>query len=94
MRRKPAVIAYDISSNKRRRRVRRCLMAWRLDSQYSVFECRLTIQEAEELLLQLCKEIAPEQDSLLFIWLDGHRKPRALTKSATISFNQAVVYAG
>ena len=94
MTRKPAVIAYDISNNKRRRRVRRRLMAWRLDSQYSVFECRLTPREAEELLLQLCDEIDDSKDHLLFIWLDGRRDPVALTRAATIQFNQALVYAG
>lgn len=38
MSRQPAVIAYDIACDKRRRQVARCLKAWRLDGQYSLIE--------------------------------------------------------
>jgi CRISPR-associated protein Cas2 len=66
MRRRPAVIAYDIADNKRRRRIHRCHQLWQLDSQYSVFECRWHINEAEELLLQLCDMMDEQKDKLLF----------------------------
>ncbi len=94
MRRKPAIIAYDISSNKRRRRIHRCLQSWRLDSQYSVFECRIGAREAEELLLQLTEMMDKETDKLLFVWLDSHREPRAMTRGARICFNEPTVYQG
>ena len=94
MRRRAAIIAYDISSNRRRRRVRRRLQAWSLDSQYSVFECLLAGREAEELLLQLTELIDVDSDKLLFVWLDHYREPRALTRGANIAFGEAAIYHG
>ena len=94
MARKPAVIAYDISSDKRRRRVARCLKAWRLDGQYSVFECRLTDREAEELFLELIDLIDTESDCLLLAWMDNARESRALTQAGRIGFRQPTLYLG
>lgn len=94
MKRKPAVIAYDISCNKRRRKVYRCLLAWQLDCQYSVFECLLTEREAEELFIQLTALIDEEEDSLLLAWLSQKRQAKALTQHARISFLSPLCYAG
>lgn len=94
MKRRAVVIAYDISSNKRRRRVFRCLQAWQLDSQYSLFECLLTQREAEELFLQLTDMIDESEDSLLLAWLDGHQQPRAVTPKTRLGFQQPVWYQG
>lgn len=94
MKQKSAIIAYDISCNRRRRQALKVLQAWQLASQYSVFECQLARQEAEELLLQLTHILDPEADKLLFTWLDGRRESRALTKAAQLGFRRAVVYAG
>jgi CRISPR-associated protein Cas2 len=92
MKRKPVVIAYDITSNKRRRQLFRCLKSWKLDAQYSVFECMLTYSEAEELFLQLTNLMDPEKDALLLTWLDGDREALALTKCAGIGFKVPVLY--
>lgn len=94
MRRKPAIIAYDIVSDKRRRRVHRCLTAWRLDCQYSVFECRLTYREAEELFLQLSGYIDEQEDSLMLVWLHDTLPSRAVTSKASIGFQIPLWYAG
>jgi len=94
MPRRPAVIAYDICCNKRRRRVYRCLLAWQLDCQYSVFECNLTVREAEELFIQLTHLIDEAEDSLLLAWLSQTHKAKAVTEYATISFLSPVCYAG
>jgi CRISPR-associated protein Cas2 len=94
MRRTPAVIAYDISCNKRRRKVYRCLLAWQLDCQYSVFECNLTEFEAEELFIQLTKIIDETEDSLLLAWLSNKHKAKAVTQHASISFLSPVCYVG
>lgn len=94
MRRRPVVIAYDISCNKRRRKVYRCLLAWQLDCQYSVFECSLTELEAEELFIQLTKIIDEDEDSLLLAWLSQKHKAKAITQHAHISFLSPVSYAG
>ncbi|MFZ1342880.1 CRISPR-associated endonuclease Cas2 [Thiothrix eikelboomii] len=92
MKRRAAVIAYDISSSQRRRRVHRRLQAWKLDSQYSVFECELTGFEARELFVQISEIINPETDKLLLMWLDGHREAQSLTQVARIGFKQPVWY--
>ncbi|MCX7093893.1 MAG: CRISPR-associated endonuclease Cas2 [Methylobacter sp.] len=89
-----AIVAYDIVDNKKRRRIFRCLQAWQLSSQYSVFECQLSQKQSEELLLQLCQIIDKDQDKLLFVWLDRQRPARALTKRASINFNKPARYIG
>lgn len=70
MKRRAAVIAYDISKNKIRRQVHRTLMEWRIDGQKSVAECALTTAEADELCLQLLDLIDPITDRLALVWLD------------------------
>ncbi len=92
--RKPVVIAYDIVSNKRRRQVARCLRTWRLDGQYSLFECRLTAVEADELFMQLVELIDPEEDALLLAWMDNTRASRPITRCARIGFQAPTLYLG
>ncbi|BBO79923.1 CRISPR-associated endonuclease Cas2 [Desulfosarcina ovata] len=92
MKRKPIIIAYDITSNKRRRKLFRCLRSWKLDAQYSVFECLLTDDEAKELFLQLTNLMDLEEDSLLFTRLDPHREAAALTRCKEIGFKVPVLY--
>lgn len=94
MKRKAAIIAYDISCNKRRRKVFRCLKAWSLDSQYSLFECQLTRREAEELFIQLSDLIKQDEDTLLLAWLDKRHKIKMLTKSAGFGFRVPGWYVG
>lgn len=89
-----AIIAYDIVDNKKRRRIFRCLQAWQLSSQYSLFECQLNQKQSDELLLQLCEIIDKDQDKLLFVWLDKQHPARALTKRASINFNKPARYIG
>jgi CRISPR-associated protein Cas2 len=73
MHRRPAVIAYDISADRTRRAVFRVLREWRLDGQRSVHECLLGEQEADELFLQLARELDPATDRLLLAWLNPRR---------------------
>lgn len=94
MKRKSAIIAYDISCNKRRRSVFRCLQAWSLDSQYSLFECQLTQSEAQELFIQLSTLINEDEDTLLLAWLDKRHKVRLLTKNTRFSFKAPSWYVG
>jgi len=94
MARKPAVIAYDIRCDRRRRRVARCLQSWRLDGQYSVFECRLTQSEAQELFLQLVELIDEKEDALLLAWMDAGRESRPVTRCARIGFQAPSLYLG
>lgn len=94
MKRKSAIIAYDISCNKRRRKVFRCLKSWSLDGQYSLFECQLTRHEAEELFIQLSDLIDEDEDTLLLAWLDKRHKLRMLTQKSGHSFQEPAWYIG
>lgn len=94
MPRQAAVIAYDIRCDKRRRRVARCLQSWRLDGQYSVFECRLTEAEARELFLQLVDLIDGTEDALLLAWMDPGRASKPVTHCARIGFQVPSLYLG
>ncbi len=92
MKRKATIIAYDITDNKRRRQLFRCLKKWKLDAQYSVFECMVTDAEAKELFLQLTSLMDLNEDSLLLTRLDPHRKAEALTRCTEIGFKVPVLY--
>lgn len=93
MKRKPAVIAYDIISDKRRRQLFRVLKNWKLEAQYSVFECRLSQAEANELFLQLTELMDEKEDALLLTWMDNNREAISLTKGGKIGFKIPVLYA-
>jgi CRISPR-associated protein Cas2 len=71
---RPIVVAYDISVNKKRAAVRKILKEWNLDNQKSVYECRLTQAQAEELFLQLSHEIDTKTDNLIMAWVEPRRK--------------------
>ena len=94
MKRKATIIAYDIACNKRRRKVFRCLQAWSLDGQYSLFECQLSQREAEELFIQLSCLINEEEDTLMLAWLDKRRKVSSLTSNSRIGFQVPAWYVG
>ena len=82
---RPIVVAYDISVNKKRARVRKILKEWNLDNQKSVYECRLT--QADELFLQLSHEIDIKTDNLIMTWLEPLRKilTRGLGKHTSVN---------
>lgn len=77
MKRRPAIIAYDIANNRTRRRVYRLLLEWRMEGQRSVHECRLTEAEATELFVQLAETIDQDSDRLLLAWLAPRRPASA-----------------
>ncbi len=74
---RPCVVAYDIASNRIRRKVLRLLREWRLDGQKSVHECRLTHRQAEQLFAELAALIDPETDRLLLTWIQPRRRGAA-----------------
>ena len=94
MKRRAMVIAYDITDNKRRRKLFRVLKNWKLSAQYSVFECKLSQAEASELFLQLTDLLDEEQDMLLLARLDSSRKSRGLTTCSGIGFKAPILYMG
>ncbi len=77
-RRFPAVVAYDISENRTRRRVFRILRDWRIEGQKSVAECFLSYREAEELFVQLQEEVDPVTDRLALAFLHTPLRIRTL----------------
>lgn len=70
---RPIVIAYDIHNNKTRAQIYKILTEWRLGGQKSVHECRLKMDQAEELFLQLSELLDTKTDKLLMAWLENHR---------------------
>lgn len=77
MQRRPAIVAYDISDNRKRRAALRILREWRLDGQKSVHECLLTDAEAAELVIQLSEVIDDDTDRLLLAWVTPQRSALA-----------------
>ncbi|WP_044413449.1 CRISPR-associated endonuclease Cas2 [Thiomicrospira microaerophila] len=89
MSRFPAIIAYDIVCNKRRRQVHKSLIRWRISSQKSVHECLLNRQEAQALFIELGEKIDPATDRLLLAWLNNDRHIYTQgAQGARIDFNQ------
>jgi CRISPR-associated protein Cas2 len=89
---RPIVIAYDISKNKIRARVRKILKEWNLSNQKSVYECRLTKVQAEELFLQLSYEIDKKTDNLLMTWLEPRRGILFLGQGKHTSMNKKMFF--
>lgn len=63
------LICYDISDDKRLRRVFKTMRAWGDHLQYSVFECQLTPGDVVRLRSQLSEIIHHTQDQVLFVLL-------------------------
>ncbi len=91
MAKRKVVVAYDISDNKTRKRVRKILKDWRIGGQKSVHECLLSMNEAQELFIQLSAPLNHSTDSLMMAWIDSNRTVlcRCLAKTM-INFNQFV----
>uniref|UniRef100_B8HYV2 CRISPR-associated endoribonuclease Cas2 n=1 Tax=Cyanothece sp. (strain PCC 7425 / ATCC 29141) TaxID=395961 RepID=B8HYV2_CYAP4 len=70
------VIAYDISCNKRRKKVADLLCGYGQRVQYSVFECVLTPDKYNELQKRLKKRYKETEDSIRFYPLSGHTLPQ------------------
>lgn len=66
------IVAYDISSNKRRKKVSDLLEGYGRRVQYSVFELVLVRSKYDELKRKLRRHVNPEEDSIRFYPLSGH----------------------
>jgi CRISPR-associated protein Cas2 len=60
------VVAYDIPSDRRRRKVHKTLCGFGQWTQYSLFECYLTKKERLTLGGKLDRLLEPEEDSVRF----------------------------
>jgi CRISPR-associated protein Cas2 len=61
------LICYDISDDKRLRRVFRTMRAWGDHLQFSVFECQLNPGELARLRAELATIIHHQEDQVLFV---------------------------
>ncbi|OKH15961.1 CRISPR-associated endonuclease Cas2 [[Limnothrix rosea] IAM M-220] len=67
------LVAYDISDNKRRKKIADLLEGYGCRVQFSVFECRLSVKKYGELKQRLRRYYREEeQDSLRFYPISGH----------------------
>lgn len=65
------IIAYDITSDKRRTKVHKTLSGFGAWTQYSLFECYLTEKQYLQLRQRLAKILEESQDSVRFYALCG-----------------------
>lgn len=71
------VFSYDVSENRRRRRIARRLEDHATRVQFSVFETRMTRTKAEALGQRLAAELGPGDSLRVYaIGADGHRRSR------------------
>lgn len=63
------VISYDISDDKRRRKVMKTLEDYGTRVQYSVFECRLLPAELNRLRKLLRPHVHPTEDNIRFYFI-------------------------
>ncbi|HZU29011.1 MAG TPA: CRISPR-associated endonuclease Cas2 [Bryobacteraceae bacterium] len=61
------LVAYDITDDKRLRRVFQTCRAWGDHLQYSVFECQLTPRDLARLRAELAAIIDHRRDQVLFV---------------------------
>lgn len=74
------VISYDISNNKRRRKIARLMENYGTRVQYSVFECRLTKERYEELYSRLAELMEDDHEgSIRFYHLCANCVERTVT---------------
>lgn len=66
------VVVYDISCDKRRKRVADLLEGYGQRVQYSVFECVLSVEKFRELQKRLQKRVKVGEDSVRFYPLSRH----------------------
>lgn len=71
------VVAYDIPSDKRRKKVSDLLEGYGQRVQYSVFECLLELDQYRELQRQLRQRLDRKEDQIRFYPLSGHTVSRA-----------------
>lgn len=83
MKRTVYIVAYDVSSNQRRDRVRRCIKGYRVGGQKSVPEIWVTAAEVHHLKAHLEDLIRPASDRLQLIALDPRATPRCMGQAST-----------
>jgi CRISPR-associated protein Cas2 len=79
------VFTYDVSADRRRRRVARLLVAAATRVQYSVFEARLTRARADALAQRVAAELGPGDSLRVYVLsVDGEARTRVYGDGAPI----------
>jgi CRISPR-associated protein Cas2 len=83
------VFTYDVSSDRRRRRVARLLVDGATRVQWSVFEARLTRARAEALAQQVAGELGPGDSLRVYVLAaDGEARSRVFGDGAPFESSQ------
>ena len=86
------VVAYDITDEKRLRRVADICKQYGTRVQYSIFECHLDEEELTELWLRLLEEIDESEDRLVAYRLDARCARETLTAGIMEGSSRAICY--
>lgn len=86
------VVSYDISDDKRRRKVMQTLEDFGRRVQYSVFECLLQPAELARLRKRLKPHVRDPQDSIRFYFLGAEDVPRILVLGSGSVTQDPLVY--
>ena len=86
------LIAYDITEDRRLRRVAQICEDFGVRVQYSIFECHLEEDELTDLWLKLLAEIDEDEDRLVAYKIDGRCARETLTAGTMVCSEKAVCY--
>jgi CRISPR-associated protein Cas2 len=86
------LLAYDITDDKRLRRVANVCEDFGVRVQYSVFECRLEESEFTDFWLKLLEVIDEKEDRLVAYKIDARSAKETLTAGTMVCSEKAVCY--
>lgn len=86
------LVAYDISDDKRLRRVAQTCEDYGVRVQYSVFECRLDEEEFADFWLKLLEVIDEKEDRLVAYKIDARSAKETLTAGTMVCSEKVVCY--
>ena len=73
------IIVYDIPDDKRRTKLSKFLEGYGRRTQWSVFECFLSLEEMRKLYQKVKKLVKPSEDNVRFYWLSEEATGLTLT---------------
>jgi len=86
------LVAYDITDDKRLRRVAQTCEDYGVRVQYSVFECFLEESEFDEFWLKLLELIDDDEDRLVAYKIDARCAKETLTAGTMVCAEKVVCY--
>lgn len=86
------LVAYDISNDKRLRRVAETCENFGVRVQYSLFECRLEEAEFAKFWLELLEHIDEDEDRIVAYKIDARSARETLTAGTMVCSEKTVCY--